>query len=42
MDTADLKEYISIIVDLEKNRYLQEKLIADCARRYQDWEFPPN
>lgn len=33
MDTADLKEYISIIVDLEKNRYLQEKLIAGLRQK---------
>lgn len=33
MDTADLKEYLSIIVDLEKNRYLQEKLIGGLRQK---------
>lgn len=33
MDTANLKEYLEIVVDMEKNIYLQERMISQMQNR---------
>ncbi len=33
METKDLEEYLGIVVDLEKNSYMQKKLIEDLRQK---------
>lgn len=40
MDTVDLKEYLGIVVDMEKNIYFQNKLLSSLQRKIDQLKIP--
>lgn len=41
MNTAELKEYLGIVVDMEKNIYLQKHLISNFDREIETLKISP-